>query len=107
VIKVLNKNSNTILSIFAGRIADSGRDPKNLIKKSVKICKNFKKIKILWASTREPYNIIEALNCGCHIITVSDDIINKMKNFNQNLELFSRETVRMFYNDAKSSGYSL
>lgn len=107
VFDILNKNSNTILSIFAGRIADSGRDPKDLIKKSVKISKNYKKIKILWASTREPYNIIEAINCGCHIITVSDDIINKIKNFNKNLNTFSRETVQMFYNDAKLSGYKL
>jgi len=107
VVKVLNKNSNTILSIFAGRIADSGRDPKDLIKKSVKFCKNYKKISILWASTREVYNIVEAYNCGCHIITASDDIINKVKNFNKDLNIFCKETVQMFYNDAKSSGYAI
>jgi transaldolase len=81
VMKMLNKKSNTILSIFAGRIADSGRDPKIIIKNSVRICKKYKNIKILWASTREPYNIIEAANSGCHIITASDDIISKIKNF--------------------------
>jgi transaldolase len=107
VVKVLNKSSNTILSIFAGRIADSGRDPKDLIRKSVKFCKNYKKISILWASTREVYNIVEASNCGCHIITASDDIINKVKNFNKDLKIFSRETVKMFYNDAKFSGYNI
>jgi transaldolase len=107
VIKVLNKNSNTILSIFAGRIADSGRDPEHLIKKSIKISKKYKKIQILWASTREAYNVIQAANCGCHIITISDDIINKVKYFGKNLNIFSKETVKMFYNDAKSSGFKI
>jgi transaldolase len=107
VMKVLNKKSKTILSIFAGRIADSGRDPKIIIKNSVRICKKYKNIKILWASTREPYNIVEAANSGCHIITTSDDIISKIKNFNKDLNLFSKETVQMFYNDAKSSGYKI
>jgi transaldolase len=103
--RVLNKRSNTIISVFAGRIADTGRDPKILIRNSVKIFKNYKKIKILWASTREVYSIVEAINCGCHIITASNDIIDKIKFFNKNLNIFSKETVQMFYNDAKSSGY--
>lgn len=107
VMKMLNKKSNTILSIFAGRIADSGRDPKIIIKNSVRICKKYKNIKILWASTREPYNIVEAANSGCHIITASDDIISKIKNFNKDLNIYSKETVQMFYNDAKSSGYKI
>lgn len=107
VIRVLNKNSNTILSIFAGRIADSGRNPEYLIKKSLKISKKYKRIQILWASTREAYNIIQADNCGCHIITISDDIINKVKYFGKNLNTFSKETVKMFYNDAKSSGFKI
>jgi len=107
IIKFLNKNSNTILSVFAGRVADSGRDPKSLIKKSVLICKNYKKIKILWASTREAYNIVEAINNGCHIITASNDIIDKIKNFDKDLNIFSKETVKMFYHDAKSSGYRI
>jgi transaldolase len=107
VMKMLNKKSNTILSIFAGRIADSGRDPKIIIKNSVRICKKYKNIKILWASTREPYNIVEAANSGCHIITASDDIISKIKNFNKDLNIFSKETVQMFYKDAKSSGYKI
>jgi transaldolase len=107
VMKRLNKKSNTILSIFAGRIADSGRDPKIIIKNSVRICKKYKNIKILWASTREPYNIVEAANSGCHIITASDDIISKIKNFNKDLNIYSKETVKMFYHDAKSSGYKI
>jgi transaldolase len=107
VLKILNKKSNVILSIFAGRIADSGRDPKILISKTVAVCKNYKKIKVLWASTREAYNIVEASNCGCHIITASDDIISKVKSFNKDLNIFSKETVQMFYNDAKSSGYNI
>ena len=107
VMKGLNKKSKTILSIFAGRIADSGRDPKIIIKNSVRICKKYKNIKILWASTREPYNIVEAANSGCHIITASDDIISKIKNFNKDLNIYSKETVQMFYNDARSSGYKI
>lgn len=107
VMKRLNKKSKTILSIFAGRIADSGRDPKIIIKNSVRICKKYKNIKILWASTREPYNIVEAANSGCHIITATDDIISKIKNFNKDLNIYSKETVQMFYNDAKSSGYKI
>ena len=107
VMKVLNKKSKTILSIFAGRIADSGRDPKIIIKNSVRICKKYKNIKILWASTREPYNIVEAVNSGCHIITASEDIISKIKNFNKDLNIYSIETVQMFYNDARSSGYKI
>jgi transaldolase len=107
VMKRLNKKSKTILSIFAGRIADSGRDPKIIIKNSVRICKKYKNIKILWASTREPYNIVEAANSGCHIITASNDIISKIKNFNKDLNIFSKETVQMFYEDAKSSGYKI
>ena len=107
VMRVLNKKSNTILSIFAGRVADSGRDPVPLIKNSVRICKKYKNIKILWASTREAYNIIEAYNCGCHIITASNDIIDKLKNFKKNLNTFTKETVRMFYKDAKYSGYKI
>lgn len=107
VMKGLNKESKTILSIFAGRIADTGRDPKIIIKNSVRICKKYKNIKILWASTREPYNIVEAANSGCHIITASDDIISKIKNFNKHLNIYSKETVQMFYNDARSSGYKI
>ena len=107
VLKVLNKNASNILSIFAGRIADTGRDPKLLIKKSVQICKKYKRVEILWASTRETYNIIEAINSGSHIITAPNDIIGKIKNFNKNLLSFSKETVLMFYNDARSSGFKI
>ncbi len=107
VVKNLNKKSNIILSVFAGRIADSGRDPKVTIKESINLCKKYENIKILWASTREVYSIIEAISCRCHIITVSQDILSKIKYINKNLDIFSRETVKMFYRDAKSSGYFL
>ena len=105
--KVLNNKSDCIISIFAGRIADSGRDPKPMIAKSIKMFNNYKKCKILWASTREAYNIIEANNLGCHIITATPDILKKMKNFNKNLENFSLDTVKMFYKDAVSAGYKI
>lgn len=107
ILKNLDQNSKVILSIFAGRIADSGRDPSKIIKYALQKSKSKKNVKILWASTREAYNIIEARKIGCHIITVPNDILDKLKNFNKNLDLFSKETVKMFYNDAKSSGFKI
>ena len=75
--KYLNKDVPCVISVFAGRIADTGRDPTNYIKKAVKKFKNFKKAEILWASTREVYNIVQANNLGCHIITVPPNLIKK------------------------------
>jgi transaldolase len=98
-------DTNVILSIFAGRIADTGVDPKPIMKYALdKVSKN---VKVLWASPREVYNMYEADRLGCHIITVTSDILYKLKLENKNLSAYSLETVKMFYDDAKSSGYEL
>ncbi len=107
LIKKLDKKTEIILSIFAGRIADTGVNPKAEIKKHISACKKKKNIKILWASVREVYNIIEAEEVKCHIVTVPPNILKKTKNFNKSLEKYSQETVKNFYDDAKKSGYSL
>ena len=107
VIKYIGKKTDIIISVFAGRIADSGRDPVIELKKHINLAKNFKNIKILWASVREPLNLIQAQNIGCHIITVPQEILKKTKNFNKDLFKYSKETVKMFYDDAKKSGFSL
>jgi transaldolase len=103
----LDKNTESIISIFAGRIADTGIDPEILIKQSIKIFKNNKKHKILWASTRELYNIIQADKIGCHIITVTDDILKKLKLLNFNLDKYSLDTVKSFYYDAVAAGFKI
>lgn len=105
-----NNSTPTIISIFAGRIADTGKDPS--IKMHLAGLRRHTtekhNVKILWASVREVYNIYEARNCRCDIITVTPDVIDKyIKSQNKNLIQFSRETVEMFYTDAKSSGLTL
>lgn len=98
-------DTNVILSIFAGRVADTGVDPKPIMQYALdKVSKN---VKVLWASPREVYNMYEADRLGCHIITVTSDILCKLKLENKNLSEYSLETVKMFYDDAKSSGYEL
>lgn len=107
VVKYIGKKTDIIISVFAGRIADTGRDPVIELKKHINLTKNFKNIKILWASVREPLNLIQAQTIGCHIITVPQEILRKTKNFNKDLFKYSKETVKMFYDDAKKSGFSL
>ena len=103
----VKKNNDVIISIFAGRIADTGRDPTLVIKKALKICKSKKNIKILWASTREALNLYQAESIGAHIITVPYSILSKIKLYKKNLKKLSLETVKMFYNDAKKAGYKI
>lgn len=108
LVRVLDKDCPSIISIFAGRIADTGRDASATIKSALKTASSNPQIEILWASTREPYNIIEAERVGCHIITVSPDMIKKADTyFEKNLQQYSIETVKMFYDDAVSSGYHI
>ena len=107
LLKYVEFKSNNIFSIFAGRIADTGKDPKNLILKTLKLTNKIKKIEILWASVREPFNIIQAENYGCHIITVTPEVIKKMNKFNYNLKQYSIDTVKQFYIDAKKSKFKL
>ena len=96
-------NTPIIFSIFAGRIADAGFDPKPIILEAKNLFKKNSKAKILWASPRELFNIIEANNVGCDIITVGYDILKKMNSLGMDLNQFSLNTVKMFYNDAKKS----
>ena len=105
--KNLNPKSKSIISIFAGRIADTGRNPANIIKQSIKMFSKNKNIEILWASTREIYNIFEANNLKCQIITVTPDILKKTKLINYNLNKYSLDTIKDFYNDAKAVGYKI
>ncbi len=106
LVKYINPNVETYISIFAGRIADTGRDPIPIMKSSVRLVKKTKS-KILWASTREIYNIFQANDSGCHIITVGYEFIKKLNLIGYNLENYSLDTVRTFFTDAKKSGYKI
>ena len=96
-----------IYSIFAGRIHDAGQDAELIVKSIANHLHNRNNIKLLWASTREAYNIVQASNSGCHIITMTAPLINKLSNFGKNLESFSQETVQMFLDDAIKSDYKI
>ena len=105
--KYINNKSKVIISIFSGRIADTGIDPSITISKSVKMYKNNKNVKILWASTREVVNIMQAEKLGCHIITVPVSLLKKFKNLGKDLKNYSLETVKGFYDDAKKANYKI
>ena len=107
ITKCLNKNSNSIISIFAGRMADVGKDPVPIIKKSVKITKRYKKIQILWASTREAYNYLQANECGCDIITMPPKIIEKISKFGKSYKALTNDTVKTFYKDALDAKFKI
>ena len=100
-------NTPSVISIFAGRIANAGIDPEPLMEFAVKLTKNNPEKEILWASPREALNIIQAERCGCDIITVTPDILSAMKTFGKDLDEFSLETVKMFYEDACSAGFKI
>jgi transaldolase len=95
------------ISVFAGRIADAGVDPLPIMQESVMLLESYKDIELIWASPRELYNIIQADSIGCHVITVTNDVLKKLPMFGKNLKQFSLETVQMFYNDALSVGYTI
>jgi transaldolase len=107
VINVTNENTPIIISVFAGRIADTGRDPIPYIKKAVEIVKRKKNAELLWASSRELLNLFQAEECGCHIITITNDILKKLKMVGKDLNELSLDTVKMFYNDAFNAGYKI
>lgn len=111
VIDNLNHFVPSIVSIFAGRIADTGVDPENIIEWANNYYARFKnqntKLEFLWASCREPFNYVQAERSGCDIITMPPAMIDKMKTFGKNLNQFSLETVQMFYNDAAKSGFKI
>jgi len=93
--------------VFAGRIADAGVDPVPIMAKSAEILKSLPKAELLWASPREVLNVIQAEQCGCHIITATPDIIAKIRLFGKDLRQYSLETVKMFYDDAHAAGFKL
>ena len=107
VVDVLDPNTPAILSIFAGRIADTGFDPVPLMREAVNIAKSKPLSEVLWASPRELLNIFQADEVGCHIITVTHDVLKKLEGVGKDLTVFSLETVAMFYRDAQSAGYSI
>ncbi len=107
IYNAIHTNTETIISIFAGRIADSGLDPLETMKEALKICQSKKNIQILWASTRELYNIIQANNINCHIITVPHSILPKLDGIGKDLNDLSLDTVKSFLVDAKNSGYKI
>ena len=107
ILKVINKKTKLIISIFAGRTADTGKDPVPEFKKSIKLAKKFKNVKILWASVREPYNYLQAKQIGCHIITIPPAIIEKIENFGKSFDSLTKETVKSFLIDSKKSKFKI
>ena len=107
IIKCLNKKSKVIISIFAGRAGDVGKDPIPEFKKSIRYAKKFRNVKILWASVREPYNYIQANQIGCQLITVPPMIIKKIENFGKSFSRLTKETVIGFLVDSKKSNFKL
>jgi transaldolase len=104
---VARPEDDLIISIFAGRIADTGVDPMPLMRAAVAQFKDLPGIRILWASPRETLNIYQAEDCGCHIITATDELISRLKQHGKSLREFSLETVRMFHDDARRAGFAL
>ena len=107
ILKCINKKSKVIISIFAGRAGDTGKDPLPEIKKSISISKKFKNVEILWASVREPYNYLQANQNKCHIITIPPNIIEKIENFGKTFDQLTKETVKNFLLDSKKSKFRL
>ena len=107
ILNNIDKDTNVIISIFAGRTADSGKDPIPIIKKSISLAKKFKNVKILWASVREPYNYLQAKQLGCHIITVPPSIIQKIEKFGKSFDQLTRETVKNFLIDSQKSNFKI
>ena len=107
ILKLINKKSKVIISIFAGRAGDTGKDPIPEFKRSIRLAKKFKNVEILWASVREPYNYIQAKQLGCHIITIPPNTIEKIEKFGKSFNQLTKETVKAFYKDAKSAGFKI
>ena len=107
LLKLINKKTKVIISIFAGRAGDTGKDPIPEFKKSIHLAKKFKNVEILWASVREPYNYLQAKQLGCHIITVPPTIIQKIEKFGKSFEQLTKETVKAFLDDSKKSKFKI
>ena len=107
ILQVINKKTKVIISIFAGRAADTGKDPLPEFRESIKIAKKFKNVEILWASVREPYNYLQAKQLGCNIITIPPSIIEKIEMFGKTFDQLTKETVKAFLVDSKKSKFKL
>ena len=107
ILNQINKKTKVIISIFAGRSADKGKDPIPEFTKSLKLAKKFKNVEILWASVREPYNFTQAKQIGCHIITIPPNIIEKIEDFGKSFDKLTLETVRTFLIDSKKSKFKI
>ena len=107
ILKKINKKTKVIISIFAGRMADVGKDPIFEIKNSIKLAKQFKNVEILWASTREPYNYLQAKRLKCHIITVPPKIIEKIEKFGKSFNELTVSTVKGFLKDSRKSKFKV
>jgi transaldolase len=107
IAEVLNPNICSYVSVFAGRIADTGRDPIPVVKESLKLLSHNSNSEVIWASPRELLNVIQADQVGCHIITATSDILAKIDLIDYDLDLYSLDTVKMFYNDAQKAGYTI
>lgn len=105
--EALNSNTPAIISVFAGRIADTGCDPVPMMSAAVRLLSSRPNIELLWASPRELLNIFQANDVGCHIITATNDLLDKLGSVGKDLQEFSRDTVRMFYEDGKRSGFAI
>lgn len=103
----LAPDTPAIISVFAGRIADTGRDPMPIMAEAVRVMKARPKSELIWASPRELLNIVQADEVGCHIITATNDILKKLALLGKDLDAYSLETVEMFYKDAKAAGYRI
>ena len=107
ILSKINGKSKVIISIFAGRAGDVGKDPVPEIKKSINFAKKFKNVRILWASVREPYNYLQASQLGCHIITIPPSIISKIEKFGKSFKTLTNDTVKAFLVDSKKSRFKI
>ena len=107
ILNVIDKKTKVIISIFAGRAADVGKDPIPEFKKSISMARKFKNVEILWASVREPYNYLQSKQLGCHIITVPPAIIDKIEKFGKTFHQLTQETVKTFLIDSKKSRFKI
>ena len=107
ILKQINKKTNVIISIFAGRMGDVGKDPISEFEKSIKLAKKYKNVEILWASTREPYNYLQAKTLKCHIITTPPSIIEKIEKFGKNFNKLTKETVKGFLADSQKANFKI
>ncbi len=107
MVQVLTDGPPAVISLFAGRVADTGRDPVPLMAEAVELCSISPNVELLWASPRELLNIFQADAIGCHIITVTNNLLDKLSLVGKDLGEFSLDTVKMFYNDAQKAGFRL